>query len=307
MDKYIRAGIAKRRQGLIQSRVCQRFQFPDIIINKSSCSTGDPERSTPGSSLSMMCAMTTGTPAFRIVQLLEEDIIFGRLAPRERLVEDALMKRFDAKRHVVRQALTALERLQIVSREQNKGACVRDFSVRDIEEIFELRALLQRHAAERIPLPAPRRLIGTLRDIHRDHLLAIDAGDLRSVLRLNNQFHDALFAACGNQHLAEAISKYAALSHVIRSYRIANPVLLDQAAEEHDAMIAALERGDRKGLVKLCVNHILPAKNVCIEARRLVDPEWSRDHDRSTLHKSRGPEFKGSETLKPGKSRGQRP
>jgi len=63
-----------------------------------------------------------------VLQVLEEDIIFGRLAPRERLVEDQLMQRFGAKRHVVRQAIAGLERMQIVSRELNKGARVRDFS-----------------------------------------------------------------------------------------------------------------------------------------------------------------------------------
>ncbi len=48
----------------------------------------------------------------RVEQLtcqLEEDIALGRLKPRERLVEDELMSRFDAKRNVVRQVLFELE------------------------------------------------------------------------------------------------------------------------------------------------------------------------------------------------------
>ena len=88
---------------------------------------------------------------------LEFDILFGRLKPRERLVEDVLMQRFDAKRHAVRQALAELEHIGIVTREPNRGAAVRDFTAQEVEEICELREILQRRAAQRMPLPADPR------------------------------------------------------------------------------------------------------------------------------------------------------
>ncbi len=242
-------------------------------------------------------AVTAGVSVAGVVQVLEEDIIFGRLAPRERLVEDALMQRFGAKRHIVRQAIADLERLQIVSREPNKGARVRDFSLRDLNEIFELRALLQRHAAMSIPLPAATALVSELRAIHRDHLAAVEAGDLGAVYRLNNAFHDTLFAACGNRHLVEAIAHYAWLAHAIRSYRMANPVLLAQAAEEHGAMIEALAAGEREHLVRLCVEHINPSRDAYVEARRLVDPDWASDRERSTLELHRA----GQSGFEPGR------
>jgi len=206
-----------------------------------------------------------------IVGVLEEDIIFGRLLPRERLVEDALMQRFVAKRHVVRQVLVELERMGIVTRGRNKGAQVRDFTARDVEEIYALRELLQAHAAALIPLPAPPELIARLRTIHARHAAAVAAADLRAVYRLNNDFHERLFAACGNRHLAEAITQYAWLAHAIRSYRMADPVLLAQARDEHAAMIDALAAGDRARLVRLCVDHIKPSKDAYLKARRAIE------------------------------------
>ena len=56
-----------------------------------------------------------------IVDKLETDIVFGRLHPRERLIEDDLMARFGAKRHLVRQALVELERMGLVRRTRNRG------------------------------------------------------------------------------------------------------------------------------------------------------------------------------------------
>jgi DNA-binding GntR family transcriptional regulator len=177
------------------------------------------------------------------------------------------MQRFAAKRHLVRQALQTLDRMGIVHRDRNKGAQVRDFSPTDVEEIYEIRALLHERATRRIPLPAPSDLIARLEEMHRRHGEAVDAADLRQVYHLNNRFHGALFGACGNRHLAEAIAHYAWLAHAIRSYRIADPLLLAQARDEHGAMIAALSEGDRERLVRLCVDHIEPSKRVYLEAR----------------------------------------
>ncbi len=203
-----------------------------------------------------------------VVQILEEDIIFGRLKPRERLVEDELMQRLGVKRHLVRQALGELERLGIIRRERNKGAAVRDFDAAEVEQIYEVRALIQAHAAARIPLPAPADLVAALEAIHAEHAAAVDRGDLRTVYRLNNAFHDRLFGACGNPHLAALIGHYGWLAHAIRSYRIADPELLRQAREEHGEMIEALRRGDRAALVRLCVEHIEPSKRAYLAAER---------------------------------------
>ena len=51
-----------------------------------------------------------------VVSSLEEDIVLGRLHPRERLIEDELMRRFAAKRHVVRRALEDLQQMGVVER-----------------------------------------------------------------------------------------------------------------------------------------------------------------------------------------------
>jgi DNA-binding GntR family transcriptional regulator len=215
-----------------------------------------------------------GPPLEEVVAALEEDIIFGRLKPHERLVEDAVMERLGAKRHVVRQAFANLEKLGIVVREPNKGSRVRDFSPTEVEHIYDVRALLQGHAARTIPLPAPPALVSALEGIHREHSRAVEGGDLRAVYRLNNAFHDTLFSACGNAYLVETIHQYAWLAHAIRSYRIGDPALLAQARAEHGEMIDALRIGDRDRLVQLCVDHIEPSKRAYlgVEARAASAP-----------------------------------
>ena len=194
--------------------------------------------------------------AIEVARRIEEDIIIGGLKPRERLVEDDLIRRFDATRYVVRQALAELERLGILTREQNRGAAVRDFSPREIEEIYAMRALLQAEAARTIPMPADPALLAALGNIHARHARAHEQNDFRTFYRLNNEFHTTLFGACGNTLLVQAIDYYAWMSHSIPSDRISLPRLRRRAIAEHQAMIDALAAGDRGTLVRLSVEHM---------------------------------------------------
>ena len=78
----------------------------------------------------------------RVAQAIEHEIVFGRLAPAQKLREEDLAARFGASRHQVRQALVRLERMGIVSRERNRGASVRSVSPDEVRQIYEIRELL---------------------------------------------------------------------------------------------------------------------------------------------------------------------
>ena len=105
----------------------------------------------------------------RVATALEEDIVFGRLKPRERLVEQDIMDRFETRRHVARAALEALESRGLVERRANRGAAVRDLSEREISELYFMRELLHRAAAEQTPLPISEDILAELRTVQARH------------------------------------------------------------------------------------------------------------------------------------------
>ena len=183
------------------------------------------------------------------------------------------MARFHAKRHVVRDAIARLTSLGIVIKAPNRSASVRTFEIDEVEHIYQMREILQREAAKLIPLPGSPELVATLRKIQNEHSDAVRRGILRDVKRYNIAFHETLFRACGNPLLVDAIQQYSTLAHVIRSYRITDPTRLAQARDEHFEMIDALEHGDRKSLVRLCVEHILPSKIAYLKAHRSIKSE----------------------------------
>ena len=208
-----------------------------------------------------------------IVQRLEEEIALGVLRPRERLVEDDLLTRFNAKRHVVRQALLDLEIMGIVSRPPNRGAIVRDIGREELEQLYFVRELLERAAIEVMPLPADPQVLQNLTDLHERHTKATKDGRLREVFRLNLDFHKALFDACGNVPLSDAVLQFAFKTHAIRSYTIGDAKLLARVCEEHARIIKLMRGGEanRTALVKLISEHKRPAKQAYLQALQRIE------------------------------------
>ena len=206
-----------------------------------------------------------------LVDQIKQQIIFGRLRPRERLIEDELSERYRASRHLVRSAFAELESMGLVTRRPNKGAIVRDFSVEEVEQIYEMRAILQSEAARRIPLPLPKALLERIERIHAQFTEATHQQELQRVCTLNNEFHRAIFAACGNRCLAEMIDRLWIETLGIRCYALGDPQTLARSLDEHGEILDALRAGDRNRLTKSVVDHIWPA----MEAYKRAHGGWS--------------------------------
>lgn len=195
-----------------------------------------------------------------MVRALQEDIIFGRLAPGARLVEDMLLARFGGSRHQVRQGLDRLERLGLAVRERNKGFTVRSLSPEQVAQIYAVRELVQRQAALLIPLPAPEALLRELLAINAEFAAHGEARNLRGVHDANDRFHLRLFAACGNDYLLAMIRHSMQLSLPVRAKTLAEPDRLRISHGQHQLMIQLLRGRDNWVLSQLCVDHLQPSK-----------------------------------------------
>jgi DNA-binding GntR family transcriptional regulator len=199
-----------------------------------------------------------------VISDLERDIVLGRLHPRERLIEDDLMRRFSVKRHVIRQALADLEQMGVVERVPNRGAMVRVYEAADIQQLYVVRDMLETQAAKLVPMATAKTGLPDLRRIQSIHDSAVATGNLDLVFRANVEFHERLFEMTGNPYLADAIKQFALRTHGIRFYCLTYPGYLEQSRREHWLMIEAIEAGDTSSLVKLCGQHLL-ASRLCYE------------------------------------------
>lgn len=194
-----------------------------------------------------------------VVSALQQDIVFGRLKPRERLVEEELSERFMVGRHIIRAAFKELEHAGLIRRRHNRGAVVSDYSAEEVDELYDVRTILQQQAAQRIPLPAAPDLIARLRDVNDTYVRCGKAGDLDAASIANDTFHQIIFSACRNRQLANLIQQYWIKTAAIHCYAIANPALAEMSRQEHFQMIDAMESGDRVLFEVLSVQHMQPA------------------------------------------------
>jgi DNA-binding GntR family transcriptional regulator len=235
---------------------------------------------TPAAVTSMPAAITAsgeataaGPGIARAVQVLEEDIVLGRLHPRERLIEDDLMQRFGLKRHAVREVLAELARMGLAERRKNVGSEVRAFTAREVTELYAMRELLETQAARLVPCPAPEADLVQLIELQHRHDAAVDADDPRMVFRTNLLFHQMMFGMCGNAVLVRAIQEYARQTHPIRFGTLVSPEYRRSSRQVHWEMIDALREGRRDDLIELCRAHLQPSRDAYLAANRhLAEP-----------------------------------
>lgn len=196
---------------------------------------------------------------------LEEDIVLGRLYPRERLVEEQLALRFSIKRHVVRQVLSGLEAAGLIVRQGGKGAMVREYSSDEVMQLYQMREIVESQAAMMINLPVAKTDCDRLENICEDYADAIEQTNMRGVIENNKLFHRELYRLCGNDFLADVIDSMGQKANLVRFSSTSDPKYLAQARDEHFRILQALKGNDNAKLAELCVEHMQPSRRIYLE------------------------------------------
>ncbi|MFE9383306.1 GntR family transcriptional regulator [Streptomyces sp. NPDC007025] len=178
----------------------------------------------------------------QIRERIVEGIVSGRWKPGERIVERRIAVELEVSQTPVREALRELEALRLIESAPNKGVRVRELSAADLEEIYPVRAGLEQIAAE---LAVPR-LAGDVSAL-RPHVAALyeadRLGDGEAQVRHTVAFHRELVRAAGNSVLLHTWEGLGIEVWTALSIRWLGTVQ-ESYAEEHEAVMAAIERRD---------------------------------------------------------------
>jgi len=193
---------------------------------------------------------------------LERRILAGELEPGDKLTEEDIAGALNVSRGPVREAFRALEQAGLVRTEKNRGVFVRQVSVEDADEIYEVRAgldeLIGRLLAERIQ---PGQLM-ELRDLLKKMQKAARAKSVDGYYPLNVKFHDRLAEFTGNRTLVAHYRRLVNELHLYRRETLARgPDSFPISTREHSEIVDALARrdGDRAG--KLMYEHAMESRD----------------------------------------------
>jgi DNA-binding GntR family transcriptional regulator len=210
----------------------------------------------------------------RIAQTIHAGILSGEYPLGGRLPQEALAKRFGVSRTPIREALRTLEASNLVELGPNTGAVVRGPTPRSIREAYVVRAELEGLAAE---LAVPRITDHELRELRAAEQefrtavrelarLGVDGDSAPSIadgawVHANDSFHEVILAASGNERLHRTISElHVAFPRSLTwSALSARPSLLSENVEEHQRILAAIERQEPGAARMHMTYHVLRA------------------------------------------------
>lgn len=203
-----------------------------------------------------------------VFESLREAIINGRLRPGERLMEIQLADEMGVSRTPVREAIRKLELEGFVVMVPRKGAYVAGISMKDIADVFEVRAALESLAAG---LAAERITEEELEKLERSLVLvaeSTEAQDLDSLITADTDFHDILYAASRNEKLVQIVSNLREQIQRFRMASLSSPGRMKVALEEHRKIVEALSARDIELAQNLARDHIENAENSMIDVIR---------------------------------------
>lgn len=192
----------------------------------------------------------------RAYESIKDAILSLRLEPGMPIVETSLAEQLGISKTPVRDALQELEREGFVTRVLFKGTFVTDVTMKDIREVFQLRAVLEGLAAR---LAAPRFTDDELRTIawHMEQAqLALERGDLARCSEQGQRIHRAIRHKTDNDRLAVIISNLD--DHLQRFRGLSDQISgrLDKSLVEHGRILAALRQRDPDAAEQAMRDHL---------------------------------------------------
>lgn len=210
--------------------------------------------------------------ASRIRARIEAMIIDGTLAPGAHLVESTLAQRFGTSRGLIREACLGLVEAGLLVTYPHRGVFVREISLRDAVELYEVRAALARLAGEtlapRITAPQLAELEAMIEAMQQ----ACEATDLERFHGINARFHDRLVAMAGNRRLQQMQDALAKELAILRRRGIMGGGNIRAANAEHRAIHAALAAGDAEAAGRRLERHMQQSRLRFLEAMSRVAP-----------------------------------
>jgi DNA-binding GntR family transcriptional regulator len=190
-----------------------------------------------------------------IVARITAAILQHRLAPGTKLTEETLAEFFGISRTKVRQALFQLATNRLVTLERGRGAFVSQPSVRESQELFAARRVIERAVIEQFVAVASARDIAFLRRHLVSEQKALRAGNVSLATRLLGDFHTAIAERAGNQVLAEILRDLVSrTSLVILLYRQDDG--MSCSVDEHKDLLDAIVRRDAEAAASLMARHL---------------------------------------------------
>lgn len=212
-----------------------------------------------------------GSLSERAYKHLHKAIQSGTLKPGTRLRELDLTEWLGISRTPIREALKRLESDGLIINEPNQGLVVTKLDLRMISEIYEIREVLEGTAAAYAARQALDGEIAVLRDIVSRELQIKD--DAAALVEHNRIFHEALYRSTHNRYLQKFLNTLRESMALWVHATLSIPGRSEEALDQHDAIVTAIERRDVQAAEQAARQHIRDAYRLQLRLHQTYDAE----------------------------------
>lgn len=205
---------------------------------------------------------------------LERQIILGGLRPRERMVEAELTGKLGVSRTLLREVFRRLEGVGLIVLSPNRGAVVRDFSPKEIDDLYAVRSVLERAVAPLIVERTVASDLQELRALNRQFEAACRRRDMAAMIWTNITFHRRMSAVSGNAFLCQLLDVSRLQTNQIRYIVWTSRERVEESIRDHREMLAALARKEGQTFEAALFRHVAGGKG---DYQRIFPVGASRD------------------------------
>jgi DNA-binding GntR family transcriptional regulator len=213
--------------------------------------------------------------------LIRRAILDGTLEPGQRLTEEGLAHDLQISRTPVREALRVLRAEGLVTSAPYQGSTVREYAADDLDDMYQLRALLEGHGARRAAQRIDDDGLDKLRS-SCDRLVALgDASEdnVAQIVEENLYFHTTILEISGSHRLVEMVRKVIELPLVYKSYHWYSPDQKRLSEHAHRQLVQVLAAGDPDRAELIMRGHVYDGRDVLLAHIRTLSGEDERSDD----------------------------
>jgi DNA-binding GntR family transcriptional regulator len=196
-----------------------------------------------------------GTTQEHAVAWLRQAIIAGELTPGGRVIQEEIAERIGVSVAPVREALRVLEQEGQLTYRPRRGYYVTELRVEDLEEIYELRQVLEERAARHALPGLDEDSVARIALAAKDCMDAVEVGDVAAELAANRRFHFGILETPEHPHIVRLIRLLWDSTEAYRALYYNSPAERRASVDAHDRILAAVRTRDADLLVAELDSH----------------------------------------------------
>jgi len=192
----------------------------------------------------------------KVYRVLKTEIIKGSLKPGTKLLEGKIAEQMEVSRTPIREALRELAAEGFVKISPNQGVVVSNASIEDVQEVLQIRGVLEGLAARLAAKIINKEEIKELENYLKQMEYYTNKDDALAFSEMDAEFHELILGICGNNRLIQIRKNLSDQAHRYRIRSLSIPGRLKYSLKEHREIVEALKRKDVEQADRLSQKHI---------------------------------------------------